>query len=316
MNYPLISLAAITILQVTVPGQCGSYENHVSIDTPPDTVLFDERLMLLTPPIFPNEWRDTEFEPSQRDIEICDECSKKKGDYDWEKMKYFKELVYDPAMANPKIPAENKRFLKALHAFLIRDTLPRNDFNEPTELIRPAYKFNDRHVRICSDFDDFYDDGQPVIRLSYSDTSTQYYLFRSNSSRVRPCKIRTLNLYRTECSWFRSYELYVAPLGDTLQPAFCSPYRIVLDYKTDTTMNRLLEEKNRCEDHCRWFSGACNLQSTFAEMKEVSGLWFTTDAEGWQEGGFQTRAIYINIGGKYPLELWRYELDMTSIGCI
>lgn len=340
MNYPLFSFAAIAILQVTVPGQCGSnrkhvsidttqngsYENHVSMDTGPDTSLVPS--IVVQPKLYPvviagdfypdisDGWHDNEFEPSEWQIRNCNECSAKKGDYEWEKLKYFKELVYDPAMANPHLPSENKRFLKALYAFMIRDTLPLNDFNEPTELIRPVYKFNDRHVRICSDFDKFDDYGQPVIRLSYRDTATQYYLFRSNSSRIRPCMIRGLNLYRTECSWFRSYELYVAPLDDTLQPAFCSPYRIVLDYRGDTTMNRMLKEKNRCESNCRWFSGACNLQSTFAQLKEVPNLWFTTDADGWQEAGFQTRALYLNIDGKYLLELWRYELDMTSLGCI
>jgi uncharacterized protein YodC (DUF2158 family) len=316
MKYPLIILAAIATFCLIFTGQSGTACAQPALDSPGDTARVIDPLFLLEPPIFPGEWHDDEFEPSEQDKKICAECKAKQGNYEWEKLKHFKELIYNPAMDNPKLPAENKRFLKALYEFMLGDTLSHQVYHEPDAIIRPVYKFNDRHVRIGSHFDKFYDDGQPVIRLTYRDSSTQYYLYRSNSSRVRPVKIRDVELYRTECSWFRSYELYIAPKSDTLQPAICSPFKIVLDYKSDTTMNRLLDEDNWCEDHCRWFHGSCNEQITFAELKQVPNLWLTTDKEGWQEAGFQTRTLVMVIDGKYLVELWRYELDMSSIGCI
>jgi len=307
MNYPFLILFSVLALQVGVPATCGRGEGSMRADSPADTA---PDIIYEVPMI------DGEFSQSAESKLRCAECSGSAYPFESEKVRWFREVVYDSAMKNPDLPIENKKFLDALLAYVISDTLEEYYQLPPDHLIRPVYNYRDT-VRIFSDFKEHFD-GYAVYNLDLTskEKNAQYYLFRSNSTLVRSCKIRDEIMFRTECSSCRSNQLYISSASDTLQPAFCSPFNLQMEWKQDTVFDKLLYNVNQCEDICHWFCGACNVQCSFAQLKGVPGLWFTTDAPDDDPGPYPTRAIFINVNNQYAMELWRYELDLSSCGCI
>lgn len=308
MKYPLLFVSFILAWQLLTPSGYGQSEIPLRRDTPPDTLL----QWLPFPPLI-----DHEFPRDPAKDQRCYECDAEARPYESSKLKWFRELVYDPAMKNPQLTKGNKQFLDALLAFVTTDTIKNQNRQPADALIKPVFTYRN-NVVICGDFVEEYRDFAVFYDtvLTKAERKVKYSLYYSNTAATKGCTIKDERRQLTECSVFRTNFLYTPSANDTAQPAFCSPFKLGLLYRTDTTMLRLLSERNSCESNCRHLCSACNPQTGFAQLKGVPALWFTTDQRMDEQGARPTRAIFININNVFALELWRYELDLSTCGCI
>lgn len=243
---------------------------------------------------------DHEFEPQPGQREYCDSCTKVEDQYQSKRLAYFMELVYRPAMKNRKLSPGNRAFLKALRRSLEKE-------NATADFIRPVFRLEDT-VGIFSDFSPVSDTIHP-----FAFSSTSYRVYYRGSTTAGSYAIRQSDPIYPGCNSFRRELLYTTNATDTLQPFFCTTYDLSLAAKRDTTFDRLLKMRNDCQGNCYWLCGPAELQYGFAQLENVPRLWFTTSLDN----DFRpVRGLYVDIDGKFALELWSYELDLSSCSCI
>ena len=103
MRYALLFITFILAWPLLTASGFGQSEVVVQTDTPPDTVI----LYMLPEP-------DNEFPRNPGEVAECIDCEIKAQAYESVKLKWFRDLVYDPAMKNPELSEGNKQFLDAL----------------------------------------------------------------------------------------------------------------------------------------------------------------------------------------------------------
>jgi len=257
------------------------------------------------------EWHDTEFEMSEEDVIACEECQAALSIEGYENCDnlylYFMDYVYDPAIEMNKLSPGNKTFLDQLKTFL----LCTGDSCNADDIIRPVYKLEGENlVRIFSDdYGYVYD-----TVLTSLDKQMSYYVYYSNSSAVEKKRMRYYKSYRDECNSHHSYVLEEVKSSNIKKPAFCSPFNLDLEFISDPVADSILWEMKSCDDICL-FCGGGDDQITFAKLKNVPNLLFTTDI-GEEGAVVPSRGIYINVENKFLIQLWRYNLEMGGCACI
>lgn len=271
-------------------------------------------------------FEDMEYSPAHRRAwrQRYDSCMTVRAFHDSIRYTYFVEHVYRPALKNPALSPENKRFLVQLKTYL---QCPTDSCGRANKLIRPVYAFraDSAHLYhvIGDDFDyaesdNSYDGsgwGDDTL-LTARDRATLYRIVYANAPVVKYRKIQRFRVLAGPCLFYKSYVLRKVPETDTLRPAFCSTFDLDLEWTSDPVMDSLLECHNRCENT---FTAHCDHKETtvtFARLKGVPNLYFTIDRDTGWESWFPTRGLMMNYEGKAAISLWWRMIEMVGCACI
>jgi len=257
----------------------------------------------------------SEFEEyPEIDRTLCDSCYLVHAKFDTLTFSYFMKRVYQPAMSNHKINAETKFFVKQLKDYLGCDS---DECRKKTLPIRPVFKWKGHSVsdvRIIdpAQFIDSTMSWDYDISLTTSEKGKNYKIYYSNSSAIKSATINYV-FPMTNCGEYIGSHFFPVFEGDALNTAFCSAQNLDLEYISDSCTNRLLSELNQCNNHCRGYCGDESKQISFARIKNLPNLYFTTDAD--PDELYPARSIVLNIDNQYALTIWKFGIGLDYCQC-
>lgn len=273
----------------------------------------DTILKYLPPEVF----YDSEFDrPSPQQLAERRSCSDLFEAREKERYAAYLKHVYEPGMKNKTLSAGNKLFLERMKRYL---ECPTDSCGRLDKLIRPVYRWGSDSlgsVRIMARFNWEKDPEKADTLLTTADKQVVYYTYYSNSTKVGKYTIKQYKKFYSACEQHRSYVLTSRKPGDTLMPAFCTPFKIDLDYKHDSLTDSLLVEYNNCVNSLRSYCDEGSAQVTMAQLKGVPGLYFTSDQRDPWGVWYPTRSVFIRIDDKYVIPLWEFEVEMIECSCI
>jgi hypothetical protein len=298
--------------------------SHSSAQPPP----VDQRLVVPVPDVELEieAFEDEEISPQQRreHRQRYQACQAERAWQDSVCLAYFLSDVYGPALKDPKLPAENKRFLIQLKAYLM---CPTDSCGLGDKLIRPVYRINgdslNAYHSIVADFpweesDNGYDGsgwGDDTL-LTKRERAKIYRIVYANAPLVKYSKIQRFRLASGPCLFYKSYILRKIPDTDTLRPAFCSTFDLTLEWRSDPLMDSLLALHTYCENCFKSYCDPEEETVTFAKLKGVPNLYFTIDRDTGWESWYPTRELMMNYKGKAAISLWRHQVEMVGCSCI
>lgn len=200
---------------------------------------------------------------------------------------HFVQHIFNPVMNNPDVPKENLEFLKRLK-FYLEDT-EYHAFDGPDPFIMPVFQAYDPE-----------DENYYIANVSIDSAISKTYFVSSLSSTRKaiaigpstycwintcaewPCKLKKNN-------WFEEFS-----------PIIATPFKIELEFGTNPEIDSLLSKENTAEWECT-FCRTSDLQTTFATLKGVPGLYFAYSS------GVQStrRSIVMKIGNNIAF-LWTF----------
>jgi hypothetical protein len=252
--------------------------------------------------------------------------------YDSNKYNLFIQYIYEPAMGNKKVSKDNKALLEDLKNYLSCSN-PRNAGKCGVDIlpIWPVYQFNYRiskddeedayqsYVSIFTEFP-FYEEkyhwDHDDTRLHHGLMKKKMHVVYSNYNETAGYTIKKYDDFKTVCSVMRTFILHKSDTSDFRKPAFCTPYKLDLIYRSDTVMNRILYDYNDW-DNSGSYCDASQQQVSFAQLKGVPFLYFTTDVDqGDWFTYYPTRGIYLKLSSTMIVRLFDFRVEMVECSCI
>ena len=250
------------------------------------------------------------------DTHLCDSCLLFQSKYDTLLHHYFARQVYAQSLSNTKINAETKFFIKQLLDYI---KCPQKDESCRRKMmaIRPVFLWQGQSVASVRLIDgaEFIDSTMTWkydINLTETEKNRNYYIYFSNSPTIKTNHIRQIEAM-SNCGEYVASHFYTVSNDDFFRPVFCSPHKLDLEYVSDTITDRLLREINTCENHCRGYCGKVSEQITFAKIRHLPNLYFTTDA--YPDEQYPTRSVVLNIENKYALTIWKFGIGLEYCQC-
>jgi len=138
-----------------------------------------------------------------------------------------------------------------------------------------------------------------------------WHIYYSNDNQESVHRITKYDDFKDDCRHRDSYPFYESDTSDKRSPAMCSKYHIALDYVQDSIVDKILQEKNDCDNTMNFCDDGYG-QKTFARLKGAPNLYFTT-AVGER---FPGRGVYIKVDNRLVIELWYYYVEFVECSCI
>jgi len=252
--------------------------------------------------------------------------------YDSNKFNLFIQYVYTPAMENKEVSKANKALLEDLKTYL--------SCSDPTDAgicgvdILPIWPVYDFGYRISKDDEDNVYQNYVIIFTEFpfyemeyhrdlDDTKLHHGLMKkkmhvvySNHNKTVAYTIKKYDDFKTVCEMMRTFILHKSDTSDFRKPAFCTPYNLDLEYGSDTVMNKILYDYNDW-DNSGSYCYASQHQVSFAQLKNVPFLYFTTDVDQdtWYTY-YPTRGIYLNLSNNMIVRLFDFRVEMVECSCI
>lgn len=252
--------------------------------------------------------------------------------YDTNKYNLFIQYVYEPAMENKELNEGNMQLLEDLKKYLeCSDHRDAGKCGVDILPIWPVYQFD---YRISKDDEDDVYQSYVSIFTQFPFFEKEYYtnwgdkwlhhglmkkkmhVVYSNWNTEAAYSIKKFDDFRATCETMRTFILYKGDTTDFRKPAFCTPYPLDLVYRSDTVMNRILYDYNDW-DNSGSYCDASQHQVSFAQLKGVPFLYFTTDVD--QDDWFTyypTRGIYLKLSSTMIVRLFDFRVEMVECSCI
>lgn len=236
---------------------------------------------------------------------------------------YFMAEVYGPAMRDPSLPAENRRFLVHLKRYL---ECPTDSCGRGDRLLRPVFTHEVDSTHKChviaADFppDERSVDGDGSgwgddTLIGPRQRERLYRVVYANAPVVKYARIRRFHVLPGACDHYKGYELRKVHPQDTLVPAFCSTFDLALEWGRDGVVDSLLQEDCHCRNTLKSHCDPERPTHTFARLKGVPRLWFVVDEGGWASW-YPTRGLVMDYRGQMAIALWRYQMEQVGCSCI
>lgn len=237
---------------------------------------------------------------------------------------YFMEEVYGPALRDPALPAENRRFLVQLKRYL---ECPTDSCGHGDRLLRAVYLRSVDTVAMRQVIvDDFPPDDDNVhgihhgwrddMPLSKWEKERLYRIVYANAPVVRYARISRFRFLPGSCKTYKSYELRQVAYRDTLIPAFCSTFDLQLEWETDPKSDSLLRVDRTHQDNLKPRCDSEDDMIAFARLKGVPGLWFARDSSPSHDWPYPTRGLMMDYKGEMAVWLWRQQIEMVGCSCL
>lgn len=255
---------------------------------------------------------------------FCDSCTRYYTPYKKNRYNLFLEHVYTPAMKNAAVSAGNKLLLEDIKSYLECDGSP-DECGVDNDPIFAVYNFGlrkgGRYVSLFTDIP-FYDeeyvrDDEDTV-LHHGLMKKKMNIYYSNYKVSAPYSIKQHYMFSGTCEDHRIFILHQADSADFRKPAFCSPHKLELIYKSDRVMNRLLKKHVACKNGCGYCDGT-DPQESFAQLKNVPFLYFTSDEANpeWENDvRYPSRGLYLKLSGSMVIKLWDYRVEFVECSCI
>lgn len=252
------------------------------------------------------------------------------ADYDkYDKNKYnlFMQYVYEPAMKNNQLSEGNKKLLEDLKKYLLCSDRDAGKCGVDHLPIWPVYQFKyhekdtvyQSYVSVFTRFpfydEKYYEDTKDTI-LHHGLMQKKMHVVYSNYNKTAIYSIKKYKRFGAVCEAMRTFILHKSDTTDFRVPAFCTPYELDLVYRSDSVMNKVLVDYNDW-DNSGSYCDASQEQVSFAQLKNVPFLYFTTDVDpnGWFTY-YPTRGIYLKLSNTMIVRLFDFRVEMVECSCI
>ncbi len=263
------------------------------------------------------------------------ECDYNDAETDSSTLARFLAEVYAPAMKNNLVPAENKKFLEQVKAYLIqRAEISRDSIHSLPFPLMAAYEVGmseteKQSVRILDgrgfnnwseeelqtyDYHSSYRPNPMPDSAFHTDFMGQLVNVHYDNGQIRQYRLTKHLEIRDACTNHQSYELYQLDTAKVSErPVFASFSKLALELRTDTLLDQHMETVERCHHS---YCDVSIPQASFARLKGVPELIFTTDQEAEWSNWYPGRSLYMKLSDGQLIELWEYEVEYVECSCI
>lgn len=248
-------------------------------------------------------------------------------------LKLFMKEVYLPAKGNAQVSPANIAFLEAIKQYLIqRVAVSRDSISHLPFPLAAVYRFGSYEEQMhrvsmldYRSYNDWSEDGLSPLYLNYqyrvSPDSTFYSDFirgRINvyyeNGALRPYRLTKFQPAYDACQKHGSYPLYeVDTLKDAARPVFASTHKFELEFRKDAVVDKWLELMEKC------YHSYCDSSiphHSFARLKGVPQLIFTTKTQDDWMNRYPGRGLYMKLNDGRVIELWYEEFEYVECSCI
>ena len=284
------------------------------------------------------------------DESICKAYHHKIDSLNHIKYDLFTQKILTPALQNPNLSDNNKRFLLALQKELQLNDNDKHQRYTLDHILYPVFKLEDTELAIfgneryeCKKVNDTYTECN-ILNLEYQllskingffdnvsanedklvnypsvfkkviqNTTNRVYLYTDN--RKMPATITNFNYYQGNCLIFYHYPIRAKDIVLDDRPLFASTYPLDLIFQKHPAVDAQLKDEN-------WSCNDCTFQyepeTIFATLEGVDNLYFTyTDTfNPAKQFDFPERALIMTIDDSTKVNLWSEDLDLMGCMCL
>lgn len=269
---------------------------------------------------------------------------------EWKKLRaastdYYRTVVLPKALANPRLPEQNRAFLLALEIYLSQTPEEIRAIPTTNQLLFPIFKVNEKEMGVFAfpaydtaseDFIDISIENNILTRSKLTatiDSTAQYKvvfhpeLADSLLKTINPTitafttagrvetKVVNFGSYAGECLEYYNYLLDSKPFNKNAKVLFGSIYNLSLAYKNHPKVDAAM--RDQLNEKCSDCPNSMEEQQTFATLEGVEGLYFMYADTFPLNNKLETpsRALVMEMDGKLAY-LWYQEVDLFGCSCL
>lgn len=246
-------------------------------------------------------------------------------------LELFLREVYIPAKSNTSLLSQNRNFLEQVKSYLVRRaTTARDSIYQLPFPLSSVYGLKKQEegqtVRLLDTqayanwqeeetygTNQRYNNYPPQDSTFYEGFIGKKWNVYYEDGKVRPYTLNQYELIRDACIHHHSYKLYDEGAASIGPPVFASQSNLVLEYVKDTLVDNQMEcLEVRRHSYC----DSSIPHHSFARLKGVPKLIFTTETQDDWMNRYPGRGLYMKLNDGTVIELWYEEFEYVECSCI